>query len=116
MGSQVQDVMIGICARRAAQLTTTTRAAAAVAWTTTLSQVQEEMIGICAKRVAAAWTAAAVANGLLAPWLIQIASLLKSNFLLKLFLLSSKSLLGKILVWKMSCVQIEIHLIHDTSE
>merc|ERR1712024_362114 len=99
--SQVQDVMIGICARRAAQLTTTTRAAAA--WTTTLSQVQDVMIGICARRAAAAvaWTAAAaaVANGLLAPWFIQIASLLKSNFLVKQCLLSSKSLLGKILVW-----------------
>merc|ERR1719151_530238 len=110
--------MIGICARRAAQLTTTTRAAAA--WMTTLSQVQDVMIGICAKRAAAAWTAAwtgpvavavtwtaaavPVANGLLAPWLIQIASLLISNFLVKLCLLSSKSLLGKILVWKMSCV------------
>merc|ERR1712024_318016 len=97
--SQVQDVMIGICARRAAQLTTTTRAAAA--WTTTLSQVQDVMIGICAMRAAVAWTAAAaaVANGLLAPWFIQIASLLKSNFLVKQCLLSSKSLLGKILVW-----------------
>ena len=76
------------------------------------------MIGICARRAAVAWTAAAaaVANGLLAPWFIQIASLLKSNFLVKQCLLSSKSLLGKILVWKMSCFQIEIHLIHDTSE
>merc|ERR1712024_134631 len=90
--SQVQDVMIGICARRAAQLTTTTRAAAA--WTTTLSQVQDVMIGICARRAAVALTAAAVANGLSAPWFIQIASLLKSNFLVKQCLLSSKSLLG----------------------